>query len=133
MRSVLVVDDNKAVRDALSGLFQMLGWTVKGEADNGAEAVHMAVELKPDLVVLDFSMPFLNGVETASILKNNLPDVCIIVFTVFDSAIGPRLTSAAGIDVVVSKAEGLKGLTRAIQSLMGSFKTTDGHRPAAQD
>jgi DNA-binding NarL/FixJ family response regulator len=95
-------------------------WKVGGEAEEGAEAVKKAAELKPDLILLDFSMPNMNGIEAASVLKKMLPDVHIIVFTIFDDALGSSLVSAVGVDLVVPKAEGLTGLEKAIQRLMGT-------------
>ena len=121
MPSVLIVDDNQMVRKVLRNFFESLpDWRVGGEACEGAEAVQKATELKPDLILLDFSMPYLNGIEAASVLKKILPNVHIIVFTMFDDALGSSLVSAVGVDLVVPKAEGLKGLVKAIQSLMGT-------------
>ncbi len=123
MTSVLIVDDNQMVRKVMRHFFETLpDWKVGGEAEEGAEAVQKAAELKPDLILLDFSMPNMNGIEAASVLKKMLPDVHIIVFTIFDDALGSSLVSAVGVDLVVPKADGLTGLAKAIQRLMG----TDG-------
>jgi DNA-binding NarL/FixJ family response regulator len=123
MTSVLIVDDNLMVRKVMRHFFETLpDWKVGGEAEEGAEAVKKAAELKPDLILLDFSMPNMNGIEAASVLKKMLPDVHIIVFTIFDDALGSSLVSAVGVDLVVPKAEGLTGLANAIQRVMG----TDG-------
>ena len=121
MTSVLIVDDNQMVRNVMRHFFETLPeWKVGGEAKEGAEAVQKAAELKPDLILLDFSMPNMNGIEAASVLKKMLPDVHIIVFTIFDDALGSSLVSAVGVDLVVPKAEGLTGLEKAIQRLMGT-------------
>ena len=121
--SVLIVDDYQMVRKVVRHFFESLpDWKVGGEACEGAEAVQKATELKPDLILLDFSMPYLNGLEAASALKKILPNVHIIVFTMFDDALGSSLTSAAGVDLVVPKAEGLSGLWKAIQRVMGAAK-----------
>ncbi len=121
MTSVLIVDDNQMVRNVMRHFFETLpDWKVGGEAKEGAEAVQKAAELKPDLILLDFSMPNMNGIEAASVLKKMLPDVHIIVFTIFDDALGSSLVSAVGVDLVVPKAEGLTGLEKAIQRLMGT-------------
>ena len=105
-------------------------WKVGGEAGEGAEAVQKATELKPDLILLDFSMPNLNGVEAASVLKRILPDVRIIVFTIFDDALGSRLSSAVGVDLVVPKSEGLTGLVKAMKRLMGTPEIINGQAQA---
>jgi DNA-binding NarL/FixJ family response regulator len=78
------------------------------------------MELKPDLVILDFSMPRMKAVEAASVIKGILPKVHIIVFTMFDDALGSRLSSAVGVDLVIPKAEGLTALVNGVQHLMGT-------------
>ena len=65
-------------------------------------------------------MPEMNGIETASVLKKSLPDVRIIVFTLFDDAVGSRLGVAAGVDLIVPKADGLTGLVYAVDRLLGA-------------
>ena len=139
-KSVLIVDDSQSVRRVMRGFFETLtDWTVKGEAGNGAEAIQKAIELKPDLILLDFSMPNMNGVEAASVLKKMIPDVHIIVFTMFDDALGSRLSSAVGVDLVVPKAEGLTSLVKSVQHFMGttglikSTDNTDGREQSATD
>ena len=120
-KSVLIVDDSRVVRKALCQFFETLSdWEILGEAMDGAEGIQKAIDLKPDLILLDVSMPHMNGVETASVIKKLLPDVCIIVFTLFDGTSGPRLSSAVGVDLVVPKAEGLSGLVNAIRQLIGT-------------
>ena len=120
-RSVLVVDDSPIVRKIMRNFFETLtDWKIAGEASDGSEAIQKAVELKPDLILLDFSMPNMNGIETASVLKNALPDVHIIVFTAFDEHLGSKLSRIVGVDVVVSKSQGLTGLIKAIQGFMAT-------------
>jgi DNA-binding NarL/FixJ family response regulator len=84
------------------------------------EAIQKAIELKPDLILLDFSMPNMKGVEAASVLKGMFPDVHITLFTMFDDALGSRLSSAVGVDLVVPKAEGLTSLVNSVRHLMGT-------------
>jgi DNA-binding NarL/FixJ family response regulator len=120
-RSVLIVDDSQNVRRVMRGFFDSLSdWTIAGEAAGGSEGIQKALELKPDLILLDFSMPEMNGIETASVLKKSLPDVRIIVFTLFDDAVGSRLGVAAGVDLIVPKADGLTGLVDAVNRLLGA-------------
>jgi DNA-binding NarL/FixJ family response regulator len=84
-------------------------------------------------------MPNMNGVEAASVLKKMIPDVHIIVFTMFDDALGSRLSSAVGVDLVVPKAEGLTSLLKTVQHFMGtaglikSTGKTDGREQSATD
>jgi two-component system, NarL family, response regulator NreC len=118
--SVLIADDSDAVRTAMRDFFKTLtDWTIGGEAKDGTEAVQKALELKPELIILDCSMPNMNGLEAASVIKKMLPNVCIIVFTMFDDALGARLSSAAGVDLIIPKAEGLTALMKAVQKFVG--------------
>jgi DNA-binding NarL/FixJ family response regulator len=120
-KSVLIVDDSQVVREVMRDFFEtQADWKVGGEAGDGVEAIQKARELKPDLILLDFSMPYMNGLEAASVLKKMLPNVHIIAFTMFADALGSRLSSAVGVDLVVPKSEGLTVLAKALQSLMGS-------------
>jgi DNA-binding NarL/FixJ family response regulator len=124
-KSVLIVDDSQSVRKVVRSYFETLSdWTVKGEAEDGAQAIEKAMELRPNLILMDFSMPNLNGVEAASVLKKMLPDASIIVFTIFDDVLGSRISSAVGIDLVVSKAEGLTGLMKSIHQLLATAGLT---------
>jgi DNA-binding NarL/FixJ family response regulator len=119
--SVLIVDDSYVVRQVMRDFFEtMTDCRIVGEAGDGAEAIHQASELRPDLILLDFSMPELNGIETASILKKMLPHAHIVVFTMYDGALGSRLSLAVGVDLVVSKTEGLNGLVDAVNYVLGT-------------
>src|SRR6201988_623177 len=120
-KSVIIVDDSRLIREVVRDFFETLAdWKVGGEAGDGVEAIQKARELKPDLILLDFSMPYMNGIEAASVLKKMLPDVRIIAFTMFADGLGSKLSSAVGVDLVVPKAEGLTVLAKALESLMGS-------------
>jgi DNA-binding NarL/FixJ family response regulator len=117
--SVLIVDDSPTIRKVMRDFFEALtDWKITGEAGDGSEAIQKAVELKPDLILLDFSVPNMNGIEAASVLKKNLPDAPIVLFTMFEDALGSRLSSAAGVDMLIPKAEGLGGLVKAVHHLL---------------
>jgi DNA-binding NarL/FixJ family response regulator len=121
VKSVLIVDDNQIVRKVVCRFFERLkDWRIGGEAGDGAEAIQRAIEVKPDLILLDCCMPNMNGIEAASVLKKMMPKVHIVVFTLFDGVLGPRLSSAAGVDLVVPKADGLHGLVKAVQQILGN-------------
>ena len=129
-KSVLIVDDSQIVRREMRHFFETLAdWKVGGEAEDGAEAIQKAINLRPDLILLDFSMPNMNGVEAASVLRKMLPDAHIVVFTMFDDALGSRLRSAVGVDVVIPKSEGLTGLLKVVQQLMGTDGLIKGQPP----
>lgn len=78
---VLIVDDDEEVRHALRLLFEFEDFSVVGEAANGVEAVALARNEQPDLVVLDYLMPRLNGEATAELLRALLPQVRIVAFS----------------------------------------------------
>ena len=82
MLSVLIVDDYAAIRRAIRvGLERHSEFSVCGEAVDGLDAIEKATRLKPDFILLDLSMPRMNGMEAASILKRVMPNVLIVAFT----------------------------------------------------
>ncbi|HET6145764.1 MAG TPA: response regulator transcription factor [Candidatus Acidoferrales bacterium] len=117
--SVLIVDDSPVIRKVMRDFFEELtDWKISGEAGDGSEAIQVAGQLHPDLILLDFSMPNMNGIEAASVLKKLVPAAHIVIFTMFDDALGSRLSCAVGVDLVISKAEGLGGLVKAVHDLL---------------
>jgi DNA-binding NarL/FixJ family response regulator len=80
-RSVLIVDDEVEIRHALRLLFEIEGFNVVGEASDGATAVDLASELTPSLIVLDYSMPNMNGQEAAQEIRKVLPESRIVAFS----------------------------------------------------
>jgi CheY-like chemotaxis protein len=81
VRSVLIVDDNEDIRDVLRMVFEIDGFKVVGEASNGVEAVTVALEHRPDFVILDYLMPLQNGEKTAEILRTLVPETRIVAFS----------------------------------------------------
>jgi CheY-like chemotaxis protein len=103
-RRVLVADDHRVVRGLVRSMFEARGFEVS-DVENGAEAVEKAQEFRPDLVVLDLSMPVMNGLEAARKLKVAMPSLPLLMFTNHISSILEDEAEAAGISAVVSKAE----------------------------
>lgn len=128
-KRILIVDDSAAFRKCLHDLLETeRGLQICGEAENGYEAIEKAKELEPDLIVLDFSMPRMNGIEAASHLKQLMPGVPLVMFTSFA---GPRIereASAAGISAVRSKDEDAQLLVRSIRTVLGN-----GYRTASSN
>lgn len=121
MKSVLVVDDNPYVRAGLRHLLEKdAELQVCGEAANGVEAIRKAVEQRPSLIVMDLSMPYLNGVAAASKIRKLLPDARIVVFTLFSDEFGKAMERVIGVDLVVSKTDGVTGLMDKLRKFLAS-------------
>ena len=106
-RTVLIVDDNIHVRKSLRWTIEReLEWKVCGEASNGAEGVSAATRLKPDIVVLDLSMPVMNGIEAARQLRQLVPESHLLMFTSFATPTLEEAARDAGIEEFVPKNEG---------------------------
>lgn len=85
MLRILLADDHKVVRKWLrSTLDKIAGWQVCGEACDGRQAVELALQLRPDIVVMDISMPWMNGLEATSLIKSALPRVEVLIVTNHD-------------------------------------------------
>jgi DNA-binding NarL/FixJ family response regulator len=120
VKSILIVDDHegerRVIRAAVEGFTQ---YEVCGEAGNGTEAISRAKTLKPDLIIMDLAMPLMNGLEAASVLKNEVPGVCVVLFTLYSDLVrGPR-SSMFGVTVVLSKEHGLAPLLDCLNNLLG--------------
>jgi DNA-binding NarL/FixJ family response regulator len=116
---ILIVDDSARVRRVVRSYLTDRAFEVCGEAVDGRDAIKKARELKPALILLDVSMPDLNGIEVASIVKDSQPGVRILAFTMFDDLLTSKLlASAVGIDGVVAKADGFSRLEESIRALL---------------
>jgi|SRR5580700_10878078 CheY-like chemotaxis protein len=103
-KRVLVADDNPLIRKALRRLFEREDdYSIFAEAEDGQEAIDLALLHAPDLIILDLAMPVLNGLETAQQLKKIMPGVPIILFT--QHATGITVARPENIDRVVSKGD----------------------------
>jgi two-component system response regulator FimZ (fimbrial Z protein) len=108
-KRVLVVDDHEIVRKMVCSMFTSQGYEVS-DAENGAQAVRKAQELRPDLVVLDLAMPVMNGLEAARTLKATMPFLPLLMFTNNVGSIMEQEARAAGIAAVVCKSESAEKL-----------------------
>jgi two-component system chemotaxis response regulator CheY len=120
-KSVLIVDDNAFLRRTISKLFQgEADFEVCGEAENGKTAIQKAQQLHPDLIVLDLSMPVMNGFEAARVLKRLLPAVRLIMYSAFGDKVAERQARLIGISDVVSKYEDASVLIHKARGLLCS-------------
>src|ERR1700680_3060284 len=125
---ILIVDDNEMVRRGVTLLISSRAtWQVCGDAGNGKEALRKAMELRPDLILLDISMPGANGLEVARTLRHEMPEIKIVIMSHHDPI--QLLTRAleAGAHACVDKDSLSTNLLPAIESLGG---TSDSHRAA---
>jgi DNA-binding NarL/FixJ family response regulator len=115
---ILIADDHEVVRRGLATLLQAHeGWEICGEAKDGREAVEMAKQLKPDVVILDVGMPNLNGLVATRQLSQSNPDQKIIVLTITDSDQVIREALDAGARGFVLKSDAARDLVSAVEAL----------------
>jgi DNA-binding NarL/FixJ family response regulator len=118
-KSLLVVDDNALIRQVLCRvLASEAGFDVCGEAANGQDAIEKAQALHPDLIVLDLSMPVMNGIEAACALKTLMPMVPVIIFSEYSDAFSEKEARSAGISALVSKSEHVSVLIDKVRALL---------------
>jgi two-component system nitrate/nitrite response regulator NarL len=117
MPTVLIVDDSESVRVSIRALFEAEpDFSVVGEAVNGLDAINKTAELDPDLIILDLSMPIMNGLEAAESIKSSTPATPIFILT---SHAGPevnRAAEAAGVDAVFAKGSDMEEMIAKARS-----------------
>ena len=118
---ILIVDDHASVREGVRAFLEIKSeFNVCGEAADGTDAITQAKRLKPDLIILDLALPMLNGVEVASILRGELPDVKIVAFSMYANELGRAIKAATRIDAVLPKSSSLTTLVEMIRQLVGT-------------
>jgi YesN/AraC family two-component response regulator len=105
-KTVLVVDDNAYIRQALCKVFTSeADFDICGEAANGREAIAKAHELQPDLIVMDLSMPVMNGIDAARILREMMPTVPLIIFSEYSDVFSETEAKSVGVSALVPKSK----------------------------
>jgi two-component system nitrate/nitrite response regulator NarL len=119
MTRILIVDDSAQVRMALRMCLRMnKDWIVCGEADNGRDAIELASRVKPDILLLDYSMPVMNGLEAARIISALIPECAVLMFTTFATPQLIELARTAGVRAVLSKdVNGIGSVIDAIEAI----------------
>ena len=118
VKSVLIVDDSPQIRSLLKAALSESGWVVCGEAGNGREGILQAEHLHPDLIILDLSMPEMNGFDAARELRRIMPAVPLIMFTTHLTQGLERQAMQSGIHRVFSKIDGSTHLISCVSSLL---------------
>ena len=111
---VLVVDDNAAMRRMLRGLLEDVGMHVVGEASDGLEGVARAELLRPDVVLMDWRMPGLDGLEATAQIRSRLPEVQVVMFSAAESDGMARIAGAAGASAFVAKGASAQQVCAAV-------------------
>jgi len=115
---ILIVDDHDLMRRGIKALLQShAGWEVVGEAHTGREAVTKAEELKPDVVILDISMPDLNGIEAARRIRKSSPSTEVLILSVHYSDQLIRDILEAGVRGYIVKSDSDRDLAIAVETL----------------
>jgi CheY-like chemotaxis protein len=117
---ILIADDHEAVRRGLRSALVGAGWQVCGEAVNGQEAIQRTMELKPDLIILDVSMPNIGGLEAAREIIKSSPQTKILVFTMHESKQIRDETANIGVHGMAVKSAPLSTLLATIDSIFAS-------------
>ena len=107
-RRILIVDDSPLIRHSLRACIERnTDWEVCGEAENGRVAIERVQQLHPDVVILDWQMPVMNGLEAAKEIRRIAPSTTMLMITLHDSAQLTENAYAAGIVQVLSKSDAI--------------------------
>lgn len=117
-KTVLIVDDSAAIRRELREEFIRSGFGSCTEAENGREAIERVRACHPDLIILDLSMPVMNGLEAAPRLRELLPQVPIILYTAFADAVSDADLHTCGVTAVLPKSYPLESLIAKAEELL---------------
>ena len=117
MTRVFVIDDTPELRRMLEQMLTLDDFEVVGSAANGAEALTEMDEANPDVVVIDYKMPGLDGLMTARLIREDRPHQAIILYTAYLDGILEQKAAKAGIALCVGKVEGILTLERDIRRL----------------
>lgn len=114
---VAVVDDTDHVREMLTSMLTFDGFEVVGEGSSGAEAVRIASEMLPDVLVIDYAMPQMDGLTAARHVREVVPRQAIILYTAYLDDALEQAARDAGVALCVGKVEGIESLERNISAL----------------
>ena len=128
-KRILIVDDSAYVRKSLRALFEtQKDFEICGEAADGKDGVGKAEKLNPDLIILDLSMPVMNGLDAARALKATRPAIPIVLYSLYTDEAVRAEAVAAGIRMVVSKAD----MDDLVDIAIGIFKEDERSRSSSQ-
>ena len=132
---ILIVDDHEIFRRGLRSLLESRAdWEVCGEATDGQDAVAKAKQLQPDVIVLDITMPRLNGLDATGVIRKEVPTAKVVILSQHQPALMKQVALTAGAGAYVTKSEVSRELMAAIDGLLsnGSSQPVEdiGKRPS---
>jgi DNA-binding NarL/FixJ family response regulator len=120
---IAIVDDHTILRDGLKALLkEMPGMDIVMEASNGQEFIQQLEFITPDLVIMDIKMPIMNGPETIKIVREKLPQIKIIVLSMYGDEVYYNAMNAMDVDAYITKESDYDELERAISSVLKGGK-----------
>jgi DNA-binding NarL/FixJ family response regulator len=120
MPRVLIVDDHAFIRRGVETILESSPeWQVCGEASNGTDAVRLAKQLSPEVILMDVTMPGMNGLEATRIIRREHPDVKVILLTLHESSEVLRSGFRAGASGYLLKADAEEELMKALRVVVG--------------
>jgi DNA-binding NarL/FixJ family response regulator len=120
MTRILIADDHEVVRSGLRSILEAHeGWEVVAEARDGKEAITKAVVTKPDVAIIDYSLPMMNGVEATRQIRARVPTAEVLIFTMHDSDVLIGELLEAGARAYLLKSDAKQYLIAAVESLAG--------------
>jgi DNA-binding NarL/FixJ family response regulator len=119
MTRILIADDHDVVRSGVRAILEAQeSWEVVGEAETGKEAVDKALATRPDVVVLDYALPVMNGIEATRQIRARVPGAEVLIFTMHDTDALVREVLEAGARGFLLKSDARKFLLAAVESLV---------------
>jgi DNA-binding NarL/FixJ family response regulator len=116
---ILIVDDHEIVRNGIRSILQARPqWEICGEAADGHEAVTLAKELQPDVIILDVTMPVMGGLAAASQILQANRAVRVLIFTMHESMTLSKLVQKSGAQGLVVKSQASKNLIHALEKVL---------------
>jgi DNA-binding NarL/FixJ family response regulator len=127
---ILVADDHEVMRMGMRNLLQSVpGWSVYAEARDGSEAVDIALLSSPDVIIMDITMPEMDGLEAAARIEAERPDIPVIMFSLHPSEDIVRQFKVGNIRGAVSKSEAARDLLEAVKFVLAGHTFFPEKRP----